>query len=419
MRIYVFTTEPTQYFSKELEKSANQFQIDFEVIDFNNLILSDNVNDSKLYHNDKELVIDNETYIVSRFSFENAYFKLSILEYCVSKGARIINTPNGLRMCNDKLHTQIKLTSLGVKTPWTISVINKDSKFLKQIESLKDPLIPCVLKTNHGTHGIGVMKIDSKESLISVVQAFLDQQIPILIQEYIEHNASYRIIMLGDKVLASNKKTNEDADFRTNSHLGSTTEKHEPNEKEIAICKTISSGFKCNFCAIDYLLVNDEVIVLEVNGSPGLEYIQKDYPDRNLTDEIVKYIKDSVIPSKQKEYCVNCIIDGIEYEAKIDTGASISSIHATNINHDGDSVSFDFEGKQYNLPLIRIVNVKSSLGKQQRPVVNFEMNIDDSNITTPVSLADRSGLKYKILIGYQTLQDFGKSINLNNLTNNQ
>jgi hypothetical protein len=28
-------------------------------------------------------------------------------------------------------------------------------------------------------------------------------------------------------------------------------------------------------------------------------------------------------------------------------------------------------------------------------------------------------LKYKILIGYQTLQDFGKSINLNNLTNNQ
>ena len=164
MKIYVFTTEPTQYFSKELEKSANQFQIDFEVIDFNNLILSDNVNDSKLYHNDKELIINNETYIVPRFSFENAYFKLSILEYCVSKGARIINTPNGLRMCNDKLHTQIKLTSLGVKTPWTISVINKDSKFLKQIETLKDPLIPCILKTNHGTHGIGVMKIDSKES---------------------------------------------------------------------------------------------------------------------------------------------------------------------------------------------------------------------------------------------------------------
>ena len=47
------------------------------------------------------------------------------------------------------------------------------------------------------------------------------------------------------------------------------------------------------------------------------------------------------------------------------------------------------------------------------------MNIDDCNITTPVSLTDRSGLKYKILIGYQTLQDFGKSINLNNLTNNQ
>jgi hypothetical protein len=204
--------------------------------------------------------------------------------------------------------------------------------------------------------------------------------------------------MLGDKVLASNKKSNEDADFRTNSHLGSTTEKHEPNEKEIAICKTISSGFKCNFCAIDYLLVNDEVIVLEVNGSPGLEYIQKDYPDRNLTDEIVKYIKDSVIPLKQKEYCVNCIIDGIEYEAKIDTGAYRSSIDR------------DLAEKLKLLNPDKVLytrHFRSSLGRDvDRPVVGVTFYLAGKLVRGQVGVAPRGKLKTKFLIGRRDLRGF-------------
>lgn len=416
MKLFVFTTEPNQYFSKEIVKSAAKLNVDVEIVDFNEVILYDNAEQSALYVNDTKLEINADSFIIARFSFENSYFKTAVLEFCVSCGAKLINTPGSLTTCNDKLRSQLKLTQLGVKTPWAISIINNNSEFLANLEKIQSSITgPAILKTNNGTHGIGVMKVESIHSLVSVVQAFINEHVPVLIQEYIEHKASYRIIMLGDSVLASNKRFS--SDFRTNSHLGSSTEKHEPTENEIDICKKIVQGFKCNFCAIDYLLINDEVIVLEVNGSPGLEYIQENYPDKNLTDNIVNYAKSTFTQVTNKEICVNCIVGSKSYEAKVDTGATLSSIDASNISSDGDVVNFDFDGDGYTLPLVRIITVKNANSKQQRPVVEFEFNIDGMHIKTPVSLADRSGLKYKILIGYKTLQDFGIQLKLNNTSN--
>ena len=75
------------------------------------------------------------------------------------------------------------------------------------------------------------------------------------------------------------------------------------------------------------------------------------------------------------------------YKSKIDTGADYNSI-------DSELLSKLGEKKITGYKLI-----KSALGKQKRPFVDLEITLAGETFTTPFSIADRSKLKYKILIG--------------------
>ncbi len=100
-------------------------------------------------------------------------------------------------------------------------------------------------------------------------------------------------------------------------------------------------------------------------------------------------------------------------KAKIDTGANSSSLHCDCINkfiRDGESwVSFmltDVDGKQVTVEkkLLRKVKVKRHFGdSQRRDVIRLGVCIGSHYEETDVSLVDRSGLNYSMLIGRKFL----------------
>jgi hypothetical protein len=80
-----------------------------------------------------------------------------------------------------------------------------------------------------------------------------------------------------------------------------------------------------------------------------------------------------------------------EVTARIDTGAASNSIDA--------SLAADM-----NLgPIIRTTVVKSANGQSLRPVVDAEISIGDEHIKTTFTIADRSKMRYKILVGRKSL----------------
>jgi hypothetical protein len=105
----------------------------------------------------------------------------------------------------------------------------------------------------------------------------------------------------------------------------------------------------------------------------------------------------------------------IRLKARIDTGATTSSIHATGIK------LFDRDGKKwvkFNLvrkngekvamkkPVIRIVEIKRHGAKDQhRPVVKLDLTMGPVNKITQFSLTDRSKFTYPILIGRSFLKN--------------
>lgn len=100
--------------------------------------------------------------------------------------------------------------------------------------------------------------------------------------------------------------------------------------------------------------------------------------------------------------------------SRIDTGARITSIHATNISiENGSKTPKDNIGKQITFttinreglphtlttPIVKVSTVKNSQGIEQRYVVELILSWRTIQKKIAVNLRDRSHMSYKLLIG--------------------
>lgn len=467
MKLIILTAEPENFVPVELVKNATAEGHSAEIINIDRTYLYEATEDAAVMvipkpTEDKEqpapYKLEGDV-CIPRLSEHNLEFKLGLLKRLVNQGIKLLNSPESMELCNDKLQTQIILNSNGIKTPSSTLIASSDGLLptLTQLEDQGKLNFPIIIKTLRGTHGIGVMKADSKSSLVSIAQVLLKKGMHFMLQDFIKHEDSKRMIMLGKSVLAANTRSQpKDKDeFRTNSHLGSTTEKLEVSQEEIELGQKIVELFGCNFCAIDYIVVDGKFIVLEVNGSPGLEAIQKDWEgEKNLPLEVVRFCatftepttpevvsnaepvvepeqtaEPSTEPSTEPEQtaepsteqtpdAVNetehliikrIIEDGIT--ARVDTGAKYSSLHATDIQESDNYVSFKRGDSTYRVPVRRMIKVRNANGKTRRPIVAFDVVVKGVSLTNvEFTLNDRADMTYEALIGRDMLIQLGMPV---------
>jgi hypothetical protein len=108
---------------------------------------------------------------------------------------------------------------------------------------------------------------------------------------------------------------------------------------------------------------------------------------------------------------------GISYNAKVDTGAESSSLHALDIkihwikekSRKIPYVSFktvddDMNTREFFRRVSRIDDVKNANGKMIRYYIEEKVTVLNKEIKTEVSLTDRSDLTFKFLLGKNTLK---------------
>lgn len=106
----------------------------------------------------------------------------------------------------------------------------------------------------------------------------------------------------------------------------------------------------------------------------------------------------------------------LTYKAKIDTGATTSSLHALDIKEferDGQKwVKFKLKGKKDKmidkmLPIQRIIKIKRHGAKnQKRYVVKMRINLGKASEVIELSLTDRSKFTYPVLVGRNYLNGY-------------
>ena len=107
-------------------------------------------------------------------------------------------------------------------------------------------------------------------------------------------------------------------------------------------------------------------------------------------------------------------------QARIDTGATTSSLYCTNIKEiDSNNISFKILDKyDFIKPILRVSNVKSSNGKvEKRYFIKSEILIFDMKYEIELSLTNREKMKYPLLIGRELLiQNFIVDVSKENIS---
>lgn len=100
---------------------------------------------------------------------------------------------------------------------------------------------------------------------------------------------------------------------------------------------------------------------------------------------------------------------GVKLPARIDTGAAKTSLDARELTFEDDMVQFrlpqKYGGLHLRLPVIDWKHVRTPEGLERRPIVELEICLGSRRIRTEVNLADRSMVKYPLILGRNLLKE--------------
>jgi RimK family alpha-L-glutamate ligase len=350
---------------------------------------------------------------------------MGLVKVLQESGMFTVNDLEAMKFCQNKMSTALALEQNQISSPRTAFINNEDSITIA-LEKIGGQF-PVIVKTITGAEGIGVMKIESEESLKSVLQTLWKQEAEVIIQEYIEIKYDVRTLVLDGKIIASVKRIKGGKDFRTNKALGSDTAPYKLSkaEKELVMKAYKMSG--CYFAGVDHITNKGTHYILEVNGSPGsgAEPYQGYEPPKELSsDNLINIVLDHILnkenwkfTSKEIGYVEYVTIDGVgKLKAKVDTGnGGANSIGADDIKKEGNKVSFKVLGKKFTKPIVQTQRI--NIGSDQwetRFIVKFDIKFGKKEYKdVTFNLADRDDNTYKVLLSHGFLGKLNYSVNAN------
>ena len=324
-----------------------------------------------------------------------------------------VNSRNTIAMCGDKYWSSLRLADAGVPTPKT--ALLQSEELLDQSLDIVGDKYPLILKTLRGSKGVGVIFIESKRQLVSIIQLIWKQNpdSEVLLQSYIKNDFDVRVIMLNNKPVAAMKRSVVEGDFRSNYSQGADISEYELSEEEKLVCVKADKAVGGMWTAVDFIPYKDQIFVLEVNSSPGTAGIEK-ATKRNLIKEVLDHFKDKTYRWRSPTICG--VWETFEHNklgklvGKMDTGNSVksSAIHADSYEIKGNDIIWQFDDITMKSKILGMSNIDDGGDPDERPLVSLDFTFNGSLYRDMLFTIDDRGVKTPMLIN----RTFMKNVNL-------
>lgn len=232
--------------------------------------------------------------VIPRIGASNTFYGTAVLRHMETMGIYTLNESIAISRSRDKFRSLQLLARKGIPMPRTSFAQSADDTedLIRMVGSA-----PLVIKLLEGTQGKGVVLADSHQSAVSIINAFKEMRVNILVQEFIQESrgTDIRCLVIGDKVVAAIRRQAKEGEFRANVHQGGKAHKVKltSQERTIAIAAAKTMGLKV--AGVDLLRSNQGPLVLEINSSPGLEAIETT-TQINIAGKIIEYIEKNAKP---------------------------------------------------------------------------------------------------------------------------
>ena len=318
-------------------------------------------------------------------------------------GCTCINSRTTISICADKYRSYVRLKDFRLNQPKTVLVPTEDD-VETSLEEL-DTKFPIIMKTLRGAGGVGVLFIESKRALDSLVQLIYkqDPETDILIQEYIKTDFDVRVIVLGDEVLGTMKREVVEGDFRSNYTQGAGVKSYELSEEETQECLIAAKAVDGDFVAVDFIPYKGKPYFLEVNSSPGTDGIEEANSGLNIAKKVLEHYK---LENNRYSVPIRCGYHEMvdikpfgEIESKFDTGNSaLSVLHAEDFKTNGNKITFTLKGKTITTDLVKEYKARTGGGTDSRPVVQLDTEFMGHSYQFMFGLDDRSDMGTDVLL---------------------
>ena len=210
--------------------------------------------------------------IIPGGSLEQIIFRVDALHWIENRGVLVVNSPHAIERSVDKFYTTALLRDAGLPSPETV-VCEHVSDAMTAIRRMGD----VVIKPIFGSLGHGMVRVSDPDVALRVIRS-LDQTRPVFyVQRAIDHGGrDIRVFVVGGRVLGAIERRAPDGDWRTNVARGGSAHPFDLPSSWAELAVHAAAVIGADYAGVDLLPSRDgHVYVLEVNGIPGWEGLQK------------------------------------------------------------------------------------------------------------------------------------------------
>ncbi len=273
MKIVILSRAPELYSTKRLVEAAEDRGHEVEVIDHTKCsLVMEKAKPAIRYMGEYIKGVD---IIIPRIGASVTTYGSAVVRHFDMMGVSSILTSTALIRSRDKLRSLQILSKSGVGIPKSVFARHPKSDDIKVMINEVGGT-PVILKLLEGTHGTGVVKVDSVSSAKSTVEAFSGIKKDIIVQEFIEEagGKDIRIFVVNGEVVGAMERSGQDGEFRSNLHKGGVSRPFEPGAKEKSIAIEAAHLHGLTVAGVDMVISSRGPLIIEVNSSPGLQGIE-------------------------------------------------------------------------------------------------------------------------------------------------
>ena len=254
---------------------------------------------------DKGFLVDENTIVFVRAPVTRRKSWMDLLTQLERGGVCCVNNRHCMESTSDKYRTSLILAENNLNQPKTVLIHHQD-RALDAFDRMKSKY-PIILKTLTGSLGVGVVKIETEESLSATTQLLykLDPNMGVLLQDFVEADYDVRAHVIAGKFYGAIKRPIVKKDFRSNVALGSKPEVLKLTQLEIDHVERAPKVVDGLWVGVDFIPAKnrekDSPIFIEINSTPGTKGYKKATKE-NIAKDILTTFKDRTTWLKTKPF---------------------------------------------------------------------------------------------------------------------
>ena len=231
--------------------------------------------------------------VIPRVGSAETPFALAVLRQLEQMGVFTHNDSKAVAIARDKFRTLQILSRRDIGIPPT-SIVHRQIDVYPAIMRLGGA--PIIIKLLQGTQGVGVMLAETDKSAEAIVETLQVAQKEVLIQRFVSESqgSDVRAFVVGNRVVASMRRSAEPGEFRSNVHRGAHTERITLDSQSQNIAVRAAHILGLRVAGVDILESNEGPKVMEVNASPGLEGIEE-ATGVDVASAIIEHLEEQVL----------------------------------------------------------------------------------------------------------------------------